>query len=270
MTGDGANDAAAIRLAHAGIALGHRGSPAAREAADLVVVDDRLETILAAIIEGRALWTSVRDALAILIGGNFGEVGFTVVATALAGKSPLGARQFLLVNLLTDMLPAMTIALRPPTRGTVISLLLEGPDVSLGAPLIRQIGLRAATTAGGALGAWMAARATGTAGRANTVALVALVETQLAQTAVVGWRSPLVLASTVASGMALAVIVQTPGVSHFFGCRPLGPVGWGIAAGASGIATAGALLATRASHARSPDLPGAADVPAGPLAEALF
>jgi cation-transporting ATPase I len=255
MTGDGANDAAAIRLAHAGIALGDRGSPAAREAADLVVVDDRLETILGAIIEGRALWTSVRDALAILIGGNLGEVGFTVAATALAGKSPLGARQFLLVNLLTDMLPAMTIALRPPANRPVAALLQEGPDASLGASLIRQIGLRAATTTGGSLGAWLAARATGTAGRANTVALVALVETQLGQTALVGWRSPLVLASTIASGMVLAAIVQTPGVSHFFGCRPLDPVAWGIAAGASAIATTGTLLATRAPRNRPPECP---------------
>jgi cation-transporting ATPase I len=252
MTGDGANDAPAIRLAHAGVALGHRGSPAAREAADLVVVDDRIETILAAVVEGRALWTSVRDSLAILIGGNLGEVAFTVAATALSGTSPLGTRQFLLVNLLTDMLPAMTIALRPPTNCSPATLLHEGPDASLGSSLIEQITIRAATTGAGALGAWMVARATGTARRANTVALVALVGTQLGQTALVGGRSSLVLASTLASGVALAGIVQTPGVSHFFGCQPLGPVGWGIAVGASGIATWGGAVAGGRAARRKP------------------
>jgi cation-transporting ATPase I len=251
MTGDGANDAPAIRLANAGIALGDRSSPAARAAADLVVVDDRIETILAAIVEGRALWTSVRDALAILIGGNLGEVGFTVATTAITGASPLGARQFLLVNLLTDMLPAMTIALRPPAGRPPADLLQEGPDASLGSSLISQVTLRASATAGGALAAWTMARATGTTRRANTVALVALVGTQLGQTAVVGWRSPLVLASTAASGAALVIIVQTPGVSHFFGCRPIGPTGWGIAAGASAIATGGAVVAAWATDRRA-------------------
>ena len=242
MTGDGANDAPAIRLAHAGIALGDRCSPAAREAADLVV-DDRIETILSAIVEGRALWASVRDALAILVGGNMGEVGFTVVATALAGDSPLGARQFLLVNLLTDMLPAMTIAMRPPANRSPETLLHEGPDASLGSALVNQIALRATMTAGGALGAWLVARGTGTRRRASTVALVALIGTQLGQTAVVGGSSPLVLASTAASAAALAAIVQTPVVSQFFGCTPLGPVGWGIGVGAAAAATGASIAA---------------------------
>jgi cation-transporting ATPase I len=242
MTGDGANDAPAIRLAHTGIALGRRGSPAARLAADLVVTDDRLETIIDAIVEGRAMWVSVRDALGVLLGGNLGEVAFTLGATAIAGASPLSARQFLLVNLLTDMLPAMTIAVRAPAARSPSSLLHEGPEASLGATLVREVALRATATAGGATGAWLVARPTGTARRARTVALAALVGTQLAQTAVVGRRSPLVVASSAASAATLVAIIQTPVVSHFFGCTPMGPGGWSIAVGATALATGASVL----------------------------
>ncbi|MCL4434980.1 MAG: cation-translocating P-type ATPase [Actinobacteria bacterium] len=252
MTGDGANDAAAIRLAYAGIALGGRGASAAREAADLVVTDDRIETIVDAIVEGRAMWASVRDALGILVGGNLGEVAFSVTTAAITGASALGPRQFLLVNLLTDMLPAITIALQSPVGRDPESLLHEGPDASLGSALGKQIAVRAITTAGGATGAWMLARATGRRRRASTVALAALVGTQLAQTAVVGVRSPLVLGSTLASSLVLIGVVQTPVVSQFFGCTPLGPIGWTIAGGAAGVATVGSIIVPRAASYLTP------------------
>jgi cation-transporting ATPase I len=255
MTGDGANDAQAIRLADVGIAFGEQATQATREAADLLVVDDRIESIVGALLEGRALWASTREAAAILVGGNLGEIAFTVAGAAAAGRPPLNARQLLLVNLLTDAAPAMAIAVRQPTRPSPEQLLREGPETSLGTPLVRDIAWRAAITGGAATGAWLAARATGTRAHASTVSMTALVGAQLGQTLLVGWRDPVVLATGLGSAALLAGVVQTPGLSHFFGCRPLGPLGWTISAAASGAATAGSLLLPRIPVPLSPTAP---------------
>jgi cation-transporting ATPase I len=223
VTGDGANDAPAIRLADVGIALGERATPAARETADVVVTDDRIETITDAIADCRAMWRSTRDALAVLLGGNLGEIAFTVLTGLVSGSSPLNVRQLLLVNLLTDMLPAVALAARPPSGVTREELLQEGAAVT----------------------AWTLGRMSGTREQAGTVALVALVGTQLGQTLVAGGRDPMVLVSSLASMGALAAIVQVPGLSHFFGSRPLMPHGWLIALGCAGAFAAGAVLVTR-------------------------
>jgi magnesium-transporting ATPase (P-type) len=258
MTGDGANDAPAIRLADVGIALGHRATPAARATADLVVTDDRLETIIAALVEGRAMWGSVRQALGILVGGNLGEIGFTVLGAALTGHSPLSARQLLLVNLLTDLAPAMAIALRAPHPDNAAALLAEGPEASLGRALTRDITTRAITTAAVTSGAWAAARLTGRAKRARTIALAALVGAQLGQTVALGGTSPAVLASSAGSAGVLAGIVQTPGVSQLFDCTPLGPIGWAIAGSATIAATAVTALLPMLPQVARPAMPGSA------------
>jgi cation-transporting P-type ATPase I len=242
MTGDGANDAAAIRLADVGIALGQRGTAAARAAADLVVTDDQLETIIAAVIEGRAMWRSVRQAIGILVGGNIGEIGYTLFGTLMAGTSPLSARQLLLVNMLTDLVPAVTVALRTPHPGTAQSLLAEGPDTSLGSALTEEIAVRAAATGAAASIAWLVARMTGSPARARTVGLATLIGAELGQTLLVGGRSPAVAIASLVSLGVLAAVVQTPGISQFFGSTPIGPVGWSIAAVAAGTATAGSSL----------------------------
>src|SRR5205085_11328387 len=92
---------------------------------------------------------------------------------------------------------------------------------------------RAVATAGAATAAWTAARLTGRPARARTVALAALVGSQLGQTVAAGGPSRAVLLSSAGSAAALAAVIQTPGLSQFFGCTPLGPVAWAIVTGCS-------------------------------------
>jgi cation-transporting ATPase I len=265
MAGDGANDAPAIRLADVGVAIGEHSTAAARSAADIILSDGRIETLVNAVAEGRAMWASVRDAVSILLGGNFGEIAFTAAVGLVSGRPPLNARQLLLVNLLTDIAPAMAIALRPPTQAALEELSLAGPEATLGKPLTREIAVRASLTALGASSAWAMARLTGGRERARTVALAALVGTQLAQTLRSGHGSRGVLSTGVGSAALLAAIIQTPGLSQFFGCRPLGPIAWATAIGASAAAASVPLLsqrlaqvvgeATAVEHAQKPEDP---------------
>ncbi|MFF9392362.1 cation-translocating P-type ATPase [Streptomyces griseoluteus] len=247
MVGDGANDAAAIRAADIGVGISARGSAAARNAADIVLTDDDLTVLIDAIGEGRSLWHSVADAIAILIGGNAGEVGFGILGTLLSGTAPLSTRQMLLVNLFTDLFPAMAVAVTPKDGDeTEVRNRTASPEDAaggvLGAPLIRQIRQRALTTALGAVTAWLIGRFTpGTARRASTMALCGVVGTQLVQTLLDRRDSTLVRVTALGSAAALVAVIQTPAVSHLVGCSPLGPVAWaGVA-----VAIAAALAAQR-------------------------
>ncbi|WP_293346798.1 cation-translocating P-type ATPase [Mycobacterium sp.] len=262
MVGDGANDAAAIRMADVGIGVSGRGSSAARGAADIVLTDDDLGVLMDALVEGRSMWAGVRDAVTILVGGNVGEVLFTIIGTALgSGRAPVGTRQLLLVNLLTDMFPALAVAVTSqyvePDEADFESdeeadearrehrrAVLTGPTPSLDAPLMRQIVTRGAVTAAGATAAWAVGRWTpGSEQRTSTMGLTALVTTQLAQTLLTRRHSPLVVATALGSAGVLVGIVQTPVISQFFGCTPLGPVAWTGVLGSTAGATAISVLA---------------------------
>ncbi|WNG87464.1 HAD-IC family P-type ATPase [Mycobacterium sp. ITM-2016-00317] len=239
MVGDGANDAAAIRSATVGVGVASHGSDPARTAADVMLLDGRIEALSEAVEEGRELWRRVQSAVSVLLGGNAGEVAFTVAGAALTGRSPLNTRQLLLVNMLTDALPAAALAVSPaagvgPSSG-------KGPDQ---AALWRTVAIRGTTTAAAATAAWVTAGFSLRPRRASTVALVTLVSTQLGQT-LIDSHSPLVVTTAAGSLVTMGALISTPGVSQFLGCTPLGPVGWTQALGTAGIATAAAVVAPR-------------------------
>lgn len=242
MTGDGANDAAAIRLADVGIALGRECSPSAQQAADLLVVDSRIETIVAAVMEGRALWSAVRDAVSLLVGGNLGEIGFTLVAGLFEGRSPLNARQLLLINLLTDTLPALAVALRKPNGLQADNLMREGPEASLGEILTHEIEWRAGLTGGVTTLVWGLDRWLQGSEKASTVAMLSLIGSQLTQTLIAGKGSRDVALASLGSMAMLALVAEIPGLSRMFGCSRPGLVGWGLVGASLGISLAGSYL----------------------------
>jgi cation-transporting ATPase I len=262
MTGDGANDAPAIRLAEVGIALGSRATEAARSAADIVVTDGRLETIVRAVLEGRALWRSVREAVELLVGGNLGEIGFSLLGGLVEGRSPLNTRQLLLVNLLTDVAPALAIAMRPPGTLDPGELLREGPDASLGKTLDQDILRTAAITALTSGVARSIAGLTASRSAADTVGLLTLVGTQLGQGVATRRADGLTLLTCLGSMGGLLATVQTPLLSRAFGCQPLGPLALLQAGAATAVGTGlGVVLPslsswfrrqTRADPAQSP------------------